>query len=536
MTRFASQLRLLSGTSLLVLALGHSAVWAQTAPSTPADLRGSVDAVDVPADAETEPSAPQAESLRDGDIPVALEPAPPADEATNADAQANPDGTLAADGQADAIVEASEADLAEDGAIPAEPVAGVEASDAGEGNDPPPQAQSAVAEEPSPPSVDPALRPAYPENADNPYAPIGYRLGSFVLFPEIGSEVLFDDNLFRSGSNRISDRALGLREGLRVTSDWSRHALEADVAAYQSFYQDYSSENDRTIDAALRGRVDITADTILDGTLGYALAQESRGTIDFPTGATERPDVTDRSASLALTQRFNRLTARLRGAVSDSAREGLGIDASEDYLERGIGLRVGYEVSPGLQLFAEQDWSRRDYEAPAADGLLRDADGRVTRIGAAAELTAKITGELSIGKLVEQPDADALASIEGLVADGALTWTPSALTTVTFAAHSTIAPTSVAGSAGALERSADVGVRHEFRRYLAAIAGLGYTSRDYAGTDIGEDEVTGNLGLEYLVGRGWVIGGGYQHTQFESSEPESDYTDNVFRLTGGWRP
>ena len=87
-----------------------------------------------------------------------------------------------------------------------------------------------------------------------------------------------------------------------------------------------------------------------------------------------------------------------------------------------------------------------------------------------------------------------------------------------------------------LERSADVEVRHEFRRYFAAIAGLGYTSRDYAGTNIGEDELTANLGLEYFVGRGWVLGASYEHTQFQSSEPEGDYAGNVFRLTGGWKP
>lgn len=535
MTRFASKLRHLSGVSLLALALGHSAACAQTPTSALPGLRGSVEAEDLSAGEATEPSAAQSESLRDGDIAVTVEPAPPADAATEADDEANPDGMLAADGQAGAIIEASETGPVEDATTPVEPVAGVEAADQGEDAAVEPVVEPAQAEDVGPPSVEPTLRSAYPEDGDNSYAPIGYRVGSFVLFPEIGSEVVFDDNVFRSGSNRVADRALGLREGLRLTSDWSRHALEADVAAYQSFYQDNQSENDRTVDAALRGRVDITADTILDGALGYALAQESRGTIDFPTGADERPDVTDRTASLALTQRFNRLTARLRGNVADSAREGTGLDASEDFLERGVGLRVGYEVSPGLQLFAEQEWSRRDYEAPAADGLLRDADGRITRAGLATEITAKITGELSIGKLVEQPDADALASIEGLVADGALTWTPSALTTVTLGARSTIAPTSITGSAGALERSADVEVRHEFRRYLAAIAGLGYTSRDYAGTDISETETTANLGLEYLVGRGWVLGAGYEHTQFQSSEPDGDYAGNVFRLTGGWR-
>jgi hypothetical protein len=501
-------------------------------------LRGSIatgdasEALDAGDSAETDPAG----VLRDGDIPVTVEPAEPPGEPADADAdiETNPDGLLQADGQADAILEAAdEGDPADDGAEPA-----ADAAPAGPADEEPapPDPALAPAEDPRPPAVEPALRPPYPENDDNPYAPLGYRAGSFILFPEIGAETIFDDNVFRSAGSRQSDRAVGLSQSLRVTSDWSRHALEADIAAYRSFYQTYSGENDRTIDAALRGRADITSDTRLDGALAYGLSQESRGSIDFPAAAEERPDVTDRSASLALTQRFNRLSARLRGTLASSRRDGEGLDASEDYLERGIGLRLGYELSPGLQLFAGHDWIRRDYAAAASDGLLRDAEGRVFRAGVAAEITAKLHGELSIGRLVETPDAGALASIDGLVADGSLAWTPSALTTVTLAAQSTVAPTSVAGSSGALERSADLEIRHEFRRYLAAIAGLGYTSRDYAGTAIAEDEVTASLGLEYLVGRGWVLGGSYTHTQFGSSEPDAGYTDNQFRLSGKWRP
>jgi hypothetical protein len=159
----------------------------------------------------------------------------------------------------------------------------------------------------------------------------------------------------------------------------------------------------------------------------------------------------------------------------------------------------------------------------------------VTRAGVATEITDRITGELSIGKLVETPDADALAPIEGLVADGSLTWKPSALTTVNLYLRSSIAPTTIADSAGALERAADLEIRHEFRRYFAAITGLGYTARDYAGTAIEEDELNARLGLEYLIGREWVLGAQYQRTQYWSSEAGADYSDNLFRITGTLR-
>ncbi|MEZ5926417.1 MAG: outer membrane beta-barrel protein [Hyphomicrobiaceae bacterium] len=524
----------LDGPALKVLAQGQIA-------SPLADLRGATSPTDAVFAEPVEDAAPESgpSRERDGDIPGILEP--PAVEAEPADPDAAPisDGDLTADGQADAIAEPPDADSPEadaTGVTDADLDMTANQDEPASGAPPLPGVPEPNADGAGLPAVEPSFRPSYDEAEDNPYAPLGLRIGSFLVFPEITAEETFDDNVLRSETGRISDRVLGLKGALRIVSDWNRHSLEANLAGLRSYHQKLDSEDDKTIDAALRGRLDVSSDTILDGNLSYQLFQESRGTIDFPDLASGRPDVTERSASLALTQRFNRLAIRLRGAVDDHRRSAEGLDASEDYLEKALGLRIGYEMSPGLYLFAEQELSRRDYAAPAADdGLLRDADGRTTRVGVAAEITAKIVGELSVGKLVETPDADALAPIEGLVADGSLTWTPSALTTVSLGFRSSIAPTTIAGSAGALERAADLEVRHEFRRYFAAIAGLGYTTRDYAGTSIEEDELTGGLGLEYLIGRDWVLSAAYQRTEFWSSEAGGDYSDNLFRISGTLR-
>ncbi len=566
MARPSQLIRIVAGASLLALAFGMPGAWAQssqtaaeealgglrgtasdaTSPDAPADDLGDPGSVGEPApldDGEAERPA-----ARDGDINVDLEPPAEADaEPVDPDLTQPPDAGLAADGMPDEIVEAPEeapavsqdngraieivdpADLDPSATSPEpsveEPVETADAADAPtEPND----------DGGGLPAVESSFRPTYEE--EDPYAPIGIRAGSFILYPSVTLEQRFDDNVLKTGTGAISDRALAILPALRVVSDWSRHSLEADVSGIASTYQKFGSEDERSLDANLRGRVDITSDTLIDGALGYRFSQESRGGIDFPAGAADRPDVTGRTASLALTQRFNRLTFRLRGAVTDSERSGDGLDASEDFLEKALALRAAYEVSPGLHFFIEHEVSRRTHgAASAADGLLRDADGHVTRAGVAAGITAKLTGELSAGKLVESPDADALASIEGLVADGKLTWTPSALTTINLGLRSAIAPTSIAGSAGALERGADVDVRHEFRRWFAAIAGMGYTARDYAGTAIEEDEFTGRFGLEYLVGREWVLGAAYERTEFWSSEAGGDYSDNLFKVTGTLR-
>ncbi len=569
MARLSQLIRIVAGASLLALACGMPGAWAQssataaeealgdlrgtasdaTSPGASADELGDAGSYGEPAPLDDQEA--ERPAVQDGDINVDLEP-PSADaEPLDPDTEQPLDADLAADGTPDEIAEAPADDptpavsqntgRAIEIVDPADLDPSATSPEPGAGETADPAAEATAEAPPDPggdggglPAVGPSFRPTYEE--EDPYAPIGIRAGSFILYPSVTLEQRFDDNVLRTGSGAISDRALAILPALRVVSDWSRHSLEADVSGIASTYQKFDSEDERSLDAKLRGRVDVTSDTLIDGALGYLLSQESRGTIDFPAGAADRPDVTAKTASLALTQRFNRLTLRLRGALADSERSGDGLDASEDYIEKALGLRAAYEVSPGLHLFVEHEVSRRTYgAASAADGLLRDADGHVTRAGVAAEITAKLTGELSAGKLVESPDADALASIEGLVADGKLTWTPSALTTINLGFRSAIAPTSIAGSAGALERNADLEVRHEFRRWFAAIAGLDYTARDYAGTAIEEDALTGRFGLEYLVGREWVLGAAYERTEFWSSEAGGDYTDNLFRVTGTLR-
>ena len=51
---------------------------------------------------------------------------------------------------------------------------------------------------------------------------------------------------------------------------------------------------------------------------------------------------------------------------------------------------------------AEQDFTRRDYEAPAADGLLRDADGRVT-----GQATYRVALELHDAARIGRIEVDA---------------------------------------------------------------------------------------------------------------------------------
>ncbi|MCH8240451.1 MAG: outer membrane beta-barrel protein [Proteobacteria bacterium] len=62
---------------------------------------------------------------------------------------------------------------------------------------------------------------------DDPYAALGIPMGSFLLFPEITVQRVWDDNPFLSASDPQGDWALVLNPSLQVRSNWSRSTSRA---------------------------------------------------------------------------------------------------------------------------------------------------------------------------------------------------------------------------------------------------------------------------------------------------------------------
>ncbi len=53
---------------------------------------------------------------------------------------------------------------------------------------------------------------------------------------------------------------------------------------------------------------------------------------------------------------------------------------------------------------------------------------------------------------------------------------------------------------------------------------MGYLTRDFVGADINENQFTAAAGAEYYLNRWAVLFSRYQHTVFDSSQPNSSYT------------
>jgi len=376
----------------------------------------------------------------------------------------------------------------------------------------------------------------------DPYDPVGIRIGSFVLFPEVEIAAARYSNVFTSADGQ-ADIAGELLPNVRLVSNWSNHALEFQAAGDLSNYRKFGTENDRGFTVESRGRIDVTRRTNMQAAVRRQRSQESRGAIDAASVGPRATVISD-EASTALNQRFNRLSVQLRGAVADSnysetqtldlvtGLPGPGIN-DRDVTERRAAIRASWELKPTLGVFAEVEGNKRAFEAAStADNRRRDSEGSRVRAGVSFGQTSEILrGEVSLGRGAQDLDDRRLADASGLIVDANLAWRVTGLTSLLFTAASDISSvTQTANSGAALEQRVGLEARHAFRTNLVASTGFEFTRRDYAGIDVEESEFVYSLGLEYFMSREMVAFTRYQHTVFRSDFQGSDYESDEVRV------
>lgn len=369
-----------------------------------------------------------------------------------------------------------------------------------------------------------------------PYDPVGIRIGSFVLFPELDLGTSYYSNVFHAPSAK-SDVAFDVVPSARLVSNWSRHALEFSATGILSFYNDYTTEDDRDYQLEARGRLDITSRANIQALISRQQSFEDRSALDASSVGTRAKIIEDR-AEAAYNQRFNRLSLQLRGSISDytyGSTEDLGVTTNNqdrDYTQYEEAARVMWELKPQLSPFFEVAINHRDYaEAAQSDGINRTSNGERYRFGISFGNDGDIVrGEVSLGYGVQTPSDRRLHPVDGLIIDANATWRITPLTSILFNAMSDVSETTTADVGGAFYRSASIGIRHQLRSYLVVSAAFNYSNQDSQDGVISDNEFREILGIEYFADRNTVLYGRYEHVNFDGIGIPNDYVGDEIHV------
>ena len=391
--------------------------------------------------------------------------------------------------------------------------------------------------------LDPAndARPARLAALD-PYAPVGHRAGSWVLYPTVEAGVGRSSNVYRNAAQK-PDVILDVRPTLLAVTDWERHAVQLKATGLATAYGQFGSENERSYGFEARGRYDLSKRANIEVLAAHSLDQEPRSSLFSPQDARSPvPFITDKAA-IAYNQRFNRLSLQLRGAVTDISYQPVGTyaggtlsNAERDLSSKDLAVRAAWSFNSGLALFAETALNSQQYRVTPADGIARDSTGDRLKAGVAFGSQSQIwRGEVAIGYGHQVARDGRLPNVEGLLIEANLGWKPTGLTSVLVKANTDFLTSTVPAQGGALQRVGGVEVRHAFQRQLIGIAGVSYQTADYQGIALTERTTTAELGFEYFASQSTTLLGRVQHTSLESTAAATVNTDAV-RIGVRYRP
>lgn len=391
------------------------------------------------------------------------------------------------------------------------------------------------------------VRPRTPPSTEDAYTPLGVRAGSFLLRPAIEVSGGYDSNPTRNNPLPGSSMLVVAPE-LQVRSNWSRHALNADLRGsytwYKQAYRDplggeLGTPEDisrPSADLRVNGRYDVSRLSHFDGEGRALLYTDNPGSPNIQADLKRFPVVADLGATLGYTQAFNRLEVTAKTAFDSILYQpstfANGVTESNDdrnYNQYAGSLRVGYELKPGLRPFVEFGGDARIRQTQYDDyGYERSSHALYGKAGSSFAFNRTFAGEFAVGYGSRQYVDPRLPNLEGLTIDGSLIWTASALTTVTLTATTLTNEIVTPGVSGDLSRDVILRIDHAFRRWLIATGRVGFGIDDYVGSSQVNKRYLASFALLYKVNRDIQLKGELRHDWQRSNVPGNDWDSTSF--------
>ncbi len=372
---------------------------------------------------------------------------------------------------------------------------------------------------------------------EEPFGPVGFHAGAFLLKPSIEISEGYDSNPFRT-QNGPGSAFTTLNGALSAKSEWSRHEIQLDLRGSYTAYSNVDHINRPDAEAILRGKIDIAKDMRIEYTEKAAISTQAPGQPNSVTGAKQLPYIYTLATSAGLVKQFNRLEIGAYGEASRNIYQnadlisGGTLDLSDstynDYTAR---LRGSYEVTPGIKPFVEVSADTRVFDHDVNSfGIQQDSNGYKAEAGVIFDRPEIIKGQFGLGYMMRNYDDPTLPNISGLLIDSSLLWKASALTQIKLDINSTINESITTGAAGIFTREGKLTLDHSFRRWLVGSLFVSYGVDQYRGTSRVDDRFSYGAALTYSLNRALALRGEVRQDKLSSTVAGQDYTAEVVML------
>ena len=388
--------------------------------------------------------------------------------------------------------------------------------------------------------------------AKDSYAPLGLRVGSFMVSPSVEGVTEWNDNIYYRQNNAIGDFIFHIKPTVNVRSNWNRHELSFSSGGDFMFYKNHSTEDKQNYFANLGGRFDVLKDSFATANLYFNHMAENRGTPDPVVNVATRPlENNTFGATVGYEHKINRVRINLSDDIKRIDYID-GIDAKGDIVPNSqrtrtvntSTVRLGYELFSGYEAYLKGSYNFVDYQNPftaiiyTGNGIAldRSSHGYAVETGLKFDVTHTMVGDAYVGYREQTYKSPMLMPISGMTGGLGLTWLPTRLTTVKIVLNRDILETTQIGLSGFFSTAVTASVDHELLRNVLLNTHASYTNNAYTGPHAlnrQDDLYNAGAGIKYLVNRYLYLKLNYDYFARSSNINGQNYDINSAYFTVG---
>lgn len=377
----------------------------------------------------------------------------------------------------------------------------------------------------------------------------GISWGTFLAYPDVTFAATYDDNIYAERTNSVEDMVYTLSSSLELKSKWARHAFNLDLGADTDRYRNQDAENVSDYWLGFDGRYDLSRGTYVFGGTRHTRDHEDRGTPGSLLSQTEPTRYDHEEAHLGMATAAGQWRLRAGGTWDRyDYRDGVlgnGSTVDQDYRDHdlnSLGLRVGYALSPRVEVFGQVASDRRSYErAITGQTFNRDSDGYRVAAGTKFTLPAqRLSGEAFAGLMRQNYDTARFSDLQKPYFSALATWKPTSTTTATAfvdrSLEETVVNDGVDFASGSLDTTYGFEVERRLNSRLSVNGRAAYTQSDFQNYARGDTIIDAGAGLRYYVLPTVFVAADLRVIDRDSNELNAQYSRNQLLVSVGYTP
>lgn len=381
-----------------------------------------------------------------------------------------------------------------------------------------------------------------------------FAVGSFQLYPEVTLSGFYDSNVYYTNNNRISDFAAILSPAVWLLSNWREHALNFSAGADLTRYRDQTAENTDDWRVSAEGRYDFNLDTNVYGGARAFQSHEDRESPEARNGL--KPTVyTGQRYYGGVFRQQGPWSFRVGGTALRLNYDDVQFETSSgavaiinnddrDRWQFTGGVRVGYELSPRVEPFAQLAVDDRRYRYVPDDlGYDKNSGGYRALAGVRLNYPNVLKLDAFAGWLDQRYVDPAFKDVSAPAFGAALVWRITDRWTMNAFVDRTIEETTVlqvdatsgtvTPASSFLNTFGGLSLGYRFTDRLFGAVEASYSRADYQGIDRVDNYQGAGGSLTYRVAKMLYVQPLYQYRGLDSSIPGENYSKNLVFLNFG---